>query len=201
MTVYDFDGTLYEGDSSVDFFLFEFRRGNVGASQLCKIAFAFALHFFKIVGTKECKETFFSFVKKIDAQTEAEIFWREAGARKLKTDFFARTCANEAFAESAVISASPEFLVEGGAQILGIKNVIATEVDTRTAKIAGENCKGSEKVARFFALFPNANIEFFYSDSKSDAPLAKLAKKAFLVHGSSVRTWKRKKGLPQKRQP
>ena len=87
-----------------------------------------------------------------------------------------------------VISASPEFLVEGLCSRLGLP-VMGTRMDIRTGKITGENCRGGEKPLRFRAEYPEAVVEAFYSDSTADAPMAALAKKAWLVKGDKLSPW------------
>ena len=54
----------------------------------------------------------------------------------------------------------------------------------------GENCHDTEKVRRFRALYPDAEIDEFYSDSLSDSPLAELAGKAFLVKKGRLSEWR-----------
>ena len=38
-------------------------------------------------------------------------------------------------------------------------------------------------------MFPNGEIEKFYSDSYSDSPLAEISKEAFLVKGDELKKW------------
>ena len=73
---------------------------------------------------------------------------------------------------------------------LGIKHLIASRVDPKTGKYSGENCHGKEKVRRFYEIFGKTEVDEFYSDSHSDEPMAKIAKKAFLVKGEAVSPWK-----------
>ena len=91
--------------------------------------------------------------------------------------------------DDVIISASPLFLVAPAMARLGIKGVIASPVDMRTGVYSGLNCHGEEKVRRFGELYPGAEIDEFYSDSLSDSPLARLAKKAFLVKGNELLPW------------
>ncbi|MEE0264705.1 MAG: haloacid dehalogenase-like hydrolase, partial [Acutalibacteraceae bacterium] len=89
-----------------------------------------------------------------------------------------------------IISASPEFLLELPCQMLGIKYLMASRVDPKTGKYTGENCHGEEKVRRLYEKYPKDTvIEEFYSDSYSDTPLAKLAKKSFMVKGDDISDW------------
>ncbi len=91
--------------------------------------------------------------------------------------------------DDVIISASPEFFLEPACKRLGIRHLIASPVDAKTGKHTGENCHGEEKVRRFRALFPDATVEEFYSDSYSDTPMAKLAEKAYLVKGDKITEW------------
>ena len=62
-------------------------------------------------------------------------------------------------------------------------------MDRHTGKIIGKNCHDYEKVTRFYAVFPDEKPDLFYSDSRSDAPMAKLAKQAFLVNKEGRIPW------------
>ena len=56
-------------------------------------------------------------------------------------------------------------------------------VDARTGRYTGLNCKGAEKVSRFREQYPDAEIGQFFPIPAQDAPLAHLARRAFLVRG------------------
>ena len=66
---------------------------------------------------------------------------------------------------------------------------MASPVDPKTGKYLGENCHGEEKVRRFYAAFPNARPEEFYSDSLSDTPMADISERAFLVKKTTIIPW------------
>ena len=61
MNVYDFDGTIYNGDSSVDLFIFSIKNKKVGVFNFFKILFYTILYKIKIVNTKKYKEIFLVF--------------------------------------------------------------------------------------------------------------------------------------------
>ena len=90
-----------------------------------------------------------------------------------------------------VISASPEFLVEGLCSRLGLP-VMGTRMDVRTGKISGLNCRGEEKPLRFREEYPEETVEAFYSDSLADSPMAALAQQAWLVKGDRLSPWPKK---------
>ena len=89
-----------------------------------------------------------------------------------------------------MISASPKFLLEEICSRIGIKNLIATEVDKKTGKLLGKNCHGKNKVVFYQEKFRDVEIESFYSDSHSDNPMAKISKNAFLVKGEKIIMWR-----------
>ena len=66
MNIYDFDGTIYNGDSSVEFFKFALKKNK----KVYKIAFITVIYYFlyliKIKSKEELKSKFFSFVKYFD---------------------------------------------------------------------------------------------------------------------------------------
>ena len=62
-------------------------------------------------------------------------------------------------------------------------------MDSRTGRIQGENCWGPEKVERLRQVYPQFHMSEFYSDSRSDTPLAQVADRAFLVKGDELLPW------------
>ena len=130
------------------------------------------------------KEAFFSFLQGVpDADAWAEDFWR-THERRFRPWYLAQKQPDD-----LVVSASPEFLLAPACRRLGIRPPIASRVDARTGRYTGLNCKGAEKGSRFREQYPDAEIGQFYSDSRSDAPLAHLARRAFLVRGDSYTSW------------
>lgn len=64
LNVYDFDKTIYDGDSSIDFYLFCLKRKKSIILLLPKQVFAMILYKLKIKDKEYFKSQFFSFVKK-----------------------------------------------------------------------------------------------------------------------------------------
>jgi phosphoserine phosphatase len=58
-----------------------------------------------------------------------------------------------------------------------------------SGKYDGENCHGKEKVVRFRALYKNNKVDKFYSDSKSDTPMAMISEEPYLVKGNKIKPW------------
>lgn len=184
MNAYDFDGTIYDGDSTIDFYFYCLHKNPWIAVYVFRQALGIFRHIVGMIDTTRMKEVFFSFLPALDdPEILAVSFW-ETRHGKIKSWYLERKREND-----VVVSASPEFLLRPICARLGIELPIATRMDPRSGRIQGRNCKGAEKPLRFAERFPERDIQEFYSDSLSDAPLAKLAEKAFLVKKSDLLPW------------
>lgn len=181
MNVYDFDKTIYNGDSTLDFYEYLLKKHPKIIFRLPATILKFLYFKMGFVTKTQFKEYFYMFLQDIP-HVDSEIidFWKQN-----KVKIFA-WYLNQQKKTDVIISASPRFLLQPVCMELGIKNLIASEVDKKTGKYTGENCYGQEKVRRFLEQFPDLEIEEFYSDSKSDLPLAKMAHKSFLVKGEKL---------------
>ena len=181
MNVYDFDKTIYDGDSTVDFYKFCVRRNPRLLRYIFRQGTGLVLYVLGIYDKTKFKEQFYSFLQGIDdAETYLKNFWdlHITGIKPWYTEQM-RT-------DDVIISASPEFLVREAMQRLGSATVIASIVDISTGRYTGVNCHGQEKVNRFYEIYPDAVIEAFYSDSDSDAPLGKIARECYKVKGEKT---------------
>ncbi len=177
MNVYDFDGTVYDGDSSKDFFLFSLRSGKIGLFKFIKILIYTFLYFIKIISVEKYKEIFFNYVKNIDNLTDfINKFW-EKYDYKINNDLKHILNNNR---NNYIITASPEFLIKPISKKYNAK-CIGTKIDVKTGIIDGKNCSGYEKVMRLNEVCPNAKIDSFYTDSIKDKPLVNISKKSYMV--------------------
>ena len=182
MNVYDFDNTVIRGDSSFLFYVWCLRRHPRIFRRLLGVAWYAAKYLKK--DKQRFKQYMFGYLSDLpDPEKEVSAFW-DRNIRRVKPYYLQRKRDDD-----VIISASPQFLVAPAMARLGVKGVIASPVDMRTGLYSGLNCHGEEKVRRFGELYPDAAIDEFYSDSLSDAPLARLAKKAFLVKGDQLLPW------------
>ena len=174
--LYDFDGTIYDGDSSVDFILYCFRKNPKLIKYLSKIISAALKYKFKSITKTEMKEVFFTFLKDIkDVDKTLKEFWitHEKNIKKFYKE------KNHDL--DIIISASPKFLLEPIATKYNVKDLFGSPIDKKTGKYNGINCHGEEKVRLFKEKYPKAEILEMWTDSHHDLPLIKLAKKGYLV--------------------
>ncbi|MDR1817108.1 MAG: haloacid dehalogenase-like hydrolase [Puniceicoccales bacterium] len=208
MNIYDFDDTIYAGDSSVKFFLFALRRHPRLALGLPAQFWAILRYNLGLGTREEMKERYFAFIKKIPLDAEIAAFWNENRA-KIKSWYLAQKRPDD-----LIVSASPEFLLADIVQKhLGV-HLIASKLSPVTLKYDGLNCRGDEKVRRirevFHNLYPDKDlpdaknaanvpgapapenpVEACYSDSLSDAPLVNLAPPhgRYMVRGDRRLLW------------
>jgi len=183
VNVYDFDHTVYDGDSSVDFYRFVLCCRPHLIVLLPFQVWGMILFYISIYSKERMKEIFFVFIRYIPMQKMVSRFW-ERNRRKIKTWYLQQKLDSD-----VIISASPEFLLEPVVcGFLGVA-LIASRIDTCTGKYIGKNCFGEEKVIRLFAMYPDGVIENFYSDNHADTPLAHMAKNAFCVQKNYFTRW------------
>ncbi len=184
MNVYDFDKTIYDGDSTAHFVLFCIKKQPSLLRYLPIQGVAYLSFLIKLVEKTAFKQTmymFFSGIKDIDSYVD--IFWalHEQNLKKWYLD--------QKKPDDVIISASPEFLLKPICQKLGVE-LMASRVDKKNGVYDGLNCYGEEKVRRFYEKYDGVTIDEFYSDSYSDDPLAKISKKSFLVDKDKLLEWK-----------
>ena len=183
MVGYDFDKTIYKGDSSTDFFFYMIFSRPYLLLFAPYFLIVFALYGMKIVKKKRFKECMFFFIPWYsNIEKIVDKFW-EKNANKIMKWYPPQKKADE----DVFVSASLLFIIKPVLQMLNIKNYIATNYNVKTGKIYGKNCYGEAKVEEFKRVYPKAKLEAFYSDSLSDLPMMRIADKAFLVKGEEVK--------------
>lgn len=191
INVYDFDDTIYDGDSSVEFFKYALKKNKKVLLTIPSILFAFALYMLKIKEKEYFKSKFFSFVKYFDnVENEVESFWKK-NYSKIK-DFYLKQHKDT----DIIISASPDFLLKPVAKKYKFK-LIASNVSIKTGKFE-KNCYGEEKVKRLNE-YGYKKCNKFYSDSLSDTPLKNIAKESFIVKGNDIIKWNNYKESTKKK--
>ena len=184
MNVYDFDKTIYKGDSTLDFYYYCLKKQPLLILILPIQIFGFIRYKLGLITKLQFKEVFYSFLKYVrDTEGKIESFWRN-NKTKIQPWYL-----KQQLPDDVIISASPEFLLLPICKEMGISNLIASIVDMKTGECLSENCYGMEKTKRFCEKYGNEPINEFYSDSLTDTPLAKIAKKSFGVDRDKLIPW------------
>lgn len=181
LNLYDFDGTIYDGDSSVDFFKYCLKKNKKITKMLPKMGIMFIKYKLKLITVTELKEYIFSYVIYIDnIDQEIKDFWK-INKTKLKNFYLVKDHSHD-----IIISASPEFLLKPICKELKVKDLIASDVNKKNGHFNKPNNYKEEKVKRFRELYPDAIIEEMYSDSFNDKPLLDIANKSFFIKKNTI---------------
>lgn len=189
MNIYDFDKTIYDGDSTLDFYKYSIKKRPYILFRIIKAIIYMVKYKLNIIEKEKFKECFYEFLKDIpDIDKEIIEFW-DINDKKIKKWYL-----NQIQDTDIIISASPEFILKPIITRLGIKekNLLSSIVDEKTGKYTGKNCYGEEKINRLKEYFEinniseNVIIENAYTDSLSDKPLLNIAKKGYLVKGNKL---------------
>ena len=174
MNVYDVDGTVYPGDCSVEFWLYCLCRHPWVLCFVPLQLLGILSYKLGVCSKTRMKERFFSFLRAVpNAEEAAERFWRSR-IQRVENWYLSQQAKNDVF-----ISASPEFLLRPLCRAIGVRHLIASRVNPSSGTFDGENCYGCQKVQRFQQEFGEAAVQEFYSDSRSDEPMARLAQVAY----------------------
>ena len=197
MNVYDFDGTIYSGDSTYDFYFYLIKKKPIVLLYLPKFIYSYILYKFNIKIAKDenfnflsdddflvlnktyLKQNFFRFLNAIDNKEIDKIihnFWLE----KINQNKIFKYYIKQRKKDDVIISASPRFLLDPISKVFKC-NLICSEVDKYTGKYNSLSCWWKEKVIRYKKIYGEKHIDEFYSDSVTDLPLALISKKSFRV--------------------
>lgn len=181
MNLFDFDNTIYDGESVVDFFVFCLKKKKSLIIYLPIIIFTAFLYKFKLLSIdrllKSASKMTFAFKKSNeDFSLLAKEFWK-INEKKLKPYYLAMLTS-----EDIIITASPSFLINEISYKLKTKKIISSEFNINTGQFEYANFK-ENKVISLKKRYPNVVIKNFYTDSLNDIPLMRLSKNSYLVKG------------------
>lgn len=184
MNVYDFDKTIYDGDSTIDFYFFCLKKHPTIIIYLPKQCISFFRYKMNMINKTQFKENFYCFFKKLKhIDNDVHTFWNK-NQGKIKKWY-----KDNQKKDDLIISASPHFLLQEICNREKINYLIASEVNKKNGEYSGLNCYGEEKIQRFNQVFGDKAIDMFFSDSRSDEPMAKQAKCAFIVKKDRCIPW------------
>ncbi len=187
MNVYDFDNTIYDGESVVDFYIFLIKYNP-------RLLMLFPKMVYMLIRYKLCKitedELLFEaekYIKKIFNENDIKglmpKFW-DKNAKKIKKFYLESKREDD-----IILSASADFLISEVCNRLGVKNVVASKIDVESGKVL-RLCYRSNKIKIFKELFPETTVDKFYTDSMNDASMFEIAKQVFIVKGNKIEEFK-----------
>lgn len=182
MNLYDFDGTIYNGDSGIDFIKYSFiRKPFLVFRYVLKTAFKFFKYKSGKCEFKEVKESMFAYVTKINNLESFVKKFVKKNRHKIKKFYFEQRQKSD-----IIITASLDFYVKPLCHSVGIKRVIATKYDPNTGRIIGNNCKGQAKEKVLLNRFKTVRFNSVYTDSIDDTVLFKYSDNNYIINKNKI---------------
>ena len=185
MNVFDFDNTLYHGESAVDFALFLIKYNRKIILWLPKIFWNLLKYKLCLIKRDNMEAQLDRFMQScLPAPDELRVlvkrFWK-CHRHKLDAGIIRRITP-----EDAIISAGPYFLLRPIQKHLGTSNLICSEVDIARKSVVFLNF-GGHKVIQYRGQYGSTPIDDFYSDSYNDLAMMDIAKRVFLVKKGKIK--------------
>ena len=186
MNVYDFDETIYDGESSIEFILSYLRED----PKIVRFLPSIAKLLFRY---NRGQATFDNFtrdyapvLRRYFEQNDVDLMRLVAGFWDKRMHKIKPFYLRQQQADDVIITASPHFMMDDICERLGVRHLIASDFDIKTGEVRSA-CFRERKLDLFRAAFPDGEIDDFYTDSVNDSFLFPLAKRVFMVKGSRIR--------------
>ena len=186
MKVFDFDSTIYRGESPVDFTFYMIRHNRKIIRYVPTILITLAGYKMHLIKKEKLESLSNEFIGKVldDPDSLSEFvsqFWA-THAHKLNKDIVKLIGSGD-----VIITASPSFLINGVSGLLNTKHILGTEIDLKQKKLVWYNF-GDNKVERYRSIYGYLQIDAFYTDSFYDEYLMGISREVYIVrHGTAHR--------------
>ncbi len=184
MNVYDFDNTIYDGETLVDFIMYYIKTDPGIWKYVPKLLYIYFKDRFHLFTVDEAIRAYAGFLEgyyvKIDTiEEDVKKFWDE-NERKIKP-WYDKVRRDD----DIIVSGTTDFLLDEIMKRMGIKNYIGSSIDKKTGKFE-RLCFLENKVKIFNAVFENAHIDNFYTDSMNDKAMMDISDHVFFVTGDRI---------------
>lgn len=190
IAVFDFDGTIYKGDTTRDFCWYFYQKKPLRSYYLLIQLASWVLWRLKLLTTTQFKSTFIQFLNRIEGEQITGLlnsFWEEKKSLVHANLVLEISRLKNEGVHIVVVSASPELFIKPFCLSLGVDTVLGSELKVLNNKYSLLiNCRGEEKLKRLKRAFPDFELIAAYSDNKDDDVLLKTAKNGCWVKKSGA---------------
>lgn len=181
MNVFDFDGTIINGDSENYFTEYAFKNLKIKFKDRLEVRLFYFLRKIKLVSPQTQRNHTYPYISYIsNIEKIVKDFWDEH--EKYIFPYFYKVYQKE----DAVISATPGFILREIMRRLKIKTLISSEIDLKTGKMIGKMCFADEKEVYYNKVFNKKTFDNYYFDKEHDMCLLKYAKNGYMVHNGEL---------------
>lgn len=183
MRVFDFDNTIYDGESVIDFYLFSLRR-NPKVARYVPVVLYHLLRYklgrttmadLEQAGRKHAAQYLSSFD---DPEGLVRDFW-DGHIRKIKAWYHPEK-------DDVIVTASLNLIMDEVCRRLGVQHCICSVVDRQTLTVEYINFNAN-KVSAFRKCFGAGAVpDAFYTDNAADLPMIHLSRTAYKVRRNRI---------------
>ena len=195
--IFDLDGTITKWGTYTPFIIFVARQSPPKFFYALPIIIAALLYKLRLVTRDRVKEfmlrAVLGGVQRSEVSAHAATFSKRCVRKGLRPGAMHAIARHRAAGDFLVLAtASFDFYAKFIGEKLGFDTVVGTEAewdaqDRLSGKIAGNNCRGHEKLRKIMRVFPDLREKFHivaYSDHHVDMPLLRWAHRAVAVNPS-----------------
>lgn len=180
MNAYDFDKTILKGNSVQRFFFFCALRLPYLWLLMPFFLVALLLRLLHIISYERFLRALECFVLFVPRKEKfVQNFWN-SNIRHIKQWYLDVREDND-----LIISASPYYEISVVCNRLNVQYLCSVS-NPKTYLVQGPHCYGEQKVIQYKKHFGDTPPETYYSDSMSDVPMFKFAKRGYLVKGNKI---------------
>ncbi|MGN0457454.1 MAG: haloacid dehalogenase-like hydrolase [Eubacterium sp.] len=183
MRAFDFDNTIYKGESVFHFYLFSIKY-NPRVARYIPIVFLNLIKY-KLGKTtmqdleEAAKKYSNDYLNSFDNKEEIiKAFW-DKHIKNIKPWY-------EPQEDDIIITASFNLIMDELCKRLGIKNCICSVVNRDTMQVEYLNFRENKRKT-FVEKYKDKSVDEFYTDNMFDKPMIDIAKKAYLVKGNRIK--------------
>lgn len=185
MNVYDFDNTIYDGESAYHLFRFFMKKDKGLIKFMPSVILAFTKYKLGKLSIEEAinnygKRALDYYLRNPAYKFCIPEFWDEH--EKNIKPFYEKVRKDD----DLILSCLPEISLSEICKRLGVKNYLGTSINEEAGTIE-RLCLRENKVTAFFEKYPNAEIDDLYTDSFNDKPLMDISKHVYLVKGNKIK--------------
>lgn len=184
MRVFDFDNTIYDGESVIDFYLFSIKK----KPSVLKYAYAVLYHFIKYKLRLTDMNDMYKVSEKYAAAYVSEFdniddlvkeFW-DGHVHKIKSWYKSEE-------DDVILTASLNLIMVPLCERIGIKHCICSEFDLETMTVTHINFSHNKKEIFRKKFGEDIMIDEFYTDHTADKPMFEISKNVFWVKGNKIK--------------
>ena len=179
MRVFDFDNTIYDGESMVDFFHFIVDKKEELSKYKPIVNFALKLYEHNMLPMDFVKKQISKRSKELNFKTDnldkyIDEFWKTHRSKIMKK------MLDKVKKDDVIITACLDVLLKPVMKELKAKTILCSEVDIKEKKV-NFICYKENKVVKYREVFGDTPIDELYTDNFADRPLMNIAKKVYYV--------------------